>query len=45
MDIAADHTGFFKQTLQTLKRIKKFFGSMKVEVRAVKQLSELAKTL
>lgn len=44
-DTSADHKGFFTIDAQSPEVIKKFFGPMTVEVRPVKPLSEVAKTL
>ncbi len=44
-DTAVDHKGFFTIEAQSPEAVKKFFGSMTTEVRPVKQLSEVAKTL
>jgi hypothetical protein len=44
-DTSADHKGFFTIDAQNPEAIKKFFGPMTVEVRPVKPLSEVAKTL
>ncbi len=44
-DTAADHKGFFTINAESPEAIKKFFGPMTVEVRPVKPLSEVAKTL
>jgi hypothetical protein len=44
-DTAVDHKGFFTVDAQSPEAIKKFFGPMAVEVRPVKPLSEVAKTL
>ncbi len=44
-DKAVDHKGFFTIEAQNPEAIEKFFGPMKVEVRPVKPLSEIAKTL
>jgi hypothetical protein len=44
-DTAADHKGFFTIEAQDPETIKKFFGPMTVEIRPVKPLSEIAKTL
>jgi hypothetical protein len=44
-DTAADHKGFFTIDVQNPEAVTKFFGPMKVEVRPVKPLSEVAKTL
>ena len=44
-DTAADHKGFFTINAESPEAIKKFFGPMAVEVRPVKPLSEVAKTL
>ena len=45
IDTAADHKGFFTIEAENPDAIKKFFGPMTVEVRPVKPLSEIAKTL
>jgi len=44
-DTSIDHKGFFTIDAQNPEAIKKFFGSMAVEVRPVKPLSEVAKML
>jgi hypothetical protein len=44
-DTAADHKGFFTIEAQNPESITKFFGPMTVEIRSVKPLSEIAKTL
>ena len=44
-DTAADHKGFFTIDAKDPEAIKEFFGPMTVEVRPVKPLSEVAKTL
>ncbi len=44
-DILVDHKGFFTIEARNPEIIKKFFGPMTVEVRSVKPLSEVAKTL
>ena len=44
-DTAADHKGFFTLDAENSDAITKFFGPMTVEVRPVKPLSEIAKTL
>jgi hypothetical protein len=44
-DTAADHKGFFTIDAENPDAITKFFGPMTVEVRPVKPLSEIAKTL
>ncbi len=44
-DTAVDHKGFFTIDAENPDVIKKFFGPMSVEVRPVKPLSEIAKTL
>jgi hypothetical protein len=44
-DTAADHKGFFTIEAENPTMITKFFGPMTVEVRPVKPLSEIAKTL
>jgi hypothetical protein len=44
-DTSMDHKGFFTFDAQNPEAIKKFFGSMTVEIRPVKPLSEVAKTL
>ncbi len=44
-DTSADHKGFFTIDAQNPEAIKKFFGQMTVEIRPVKPLSEVAKTL
>lgn len=45
IDTAADHKGFFTIEAENPDAITKFFGPMAVEVRPVKPLSEIAKTL
>ena len=44
-DTGADHKGFFTIEAKDEEAVKKFFGAMKVEVRPVKPLSEIAKSL
>jgi hypothetical protein len=44
-DTAVDHKGFFTIDAENPEVITKFFGPMKVEVRPVKPLSEVAKML
>ncbi len=44
-DTAVDHKGFFTVEAPTAEAVTKFFGAMTVEVRPVKPLSEVAKTL
>ena len=44
-DTAADHKGFFTIETENQAAVTEFFGSMTVEVRPVKPLSEIAKTL
>jgi hypothetical protein len=44
-DTAVDHKGFFTIDAESPEAVKKFFGPMTVEVRPVKPLSEVAKTL
>ena len=44
-DTSIDHKGFFTVDAQDPDVVKKFFGAMSVEVRPVKPLSEVAKTL
>ncbi len=44
-DTAVDHKGFFTVDAQNPDTVKKFFGALTVEVRPVKPLSEVAKTL
>lgn len=44
-DTSADHKGYFTIDAQNPEAITKFFGPMPVEVRPVKPLSEVAKTL
>lgn len=44
-DTAADHKGFFTVEAKDPATITKFFGPMTVEIRPVKPLSEVAKTL
>jgi hypothetical protein len=45
IDTVADHKGFFTIEAENPTVITKFFGPMTVEVRPVKPLSEIAKTL
>ena len=45
IDTGADHKGFFTIEAETPAVVTKFFGPMAVEVRPVKPLSEVAKTL
>ena len=45
IDTAVDHKGFFTIEAENPDAITKFFGPMTVEVRPVKPLSEIAKTL
>jgi len=45
IDTAADHKGFLTIEAEKPDAITKFFGPMTVEVRPVKPLSEIAKTL
>lgn len=44
-DTSVDHKGFFTVEAENPAVITKFFGPMAVEVRPVKPLSEVAKTL
>ena len=44
-DTNADHKGFFTINAEDEDAIKKFFGAMQVEIRPVKPLSEIAKSL
>jgi hypothetical protein len=44
-DTSMDHKGFFTIEAQNPETITKFFGPMTVEIRPVKPLSEVAKTL
>jgi hypothetical protein len=44
-DTGADHKGYFIVEAKDVQTVKKFFGPMTVEVREVKPLSEVAKTL
>ncbi|MCW3994819.1 MAG: hypothetical protein NWE98_01555 [Candidatus Bathyarchaeota archaeon] len=44
-DTAVDHKGFFTIEAENPAVITKFFGPMAVEIRPVKPLSEVAKTL
>ena len=44
-DTAVDHKGFFTIDAANPETITKFFGPMTVEIRPVKPLSEVAKTL
>jgi hypothetical protein len=44
-DTGVDHKGFFTIDAQNPEAITKFFGPMAVDVRPVKPLSEVAKTL
>ncbi|MCW4028024.1 MAG: hypothetical protein NWE92_00040 [Candidatus Bathyarchaeota archaeon] len=44
-DTGADHKGFFTIEAPNPEAIKNFFGPMTVEIRPVKPLSEVAKTL
>lgn len=44
-DTGGDHKGFFTIEAETPALVTKFFGPMAVEVRPVKPLSEVAKTL
>lgn len=44
-DTSMDHKGFFTFNAQSPDLIKKFFGQMSVEIRPVKPLSDVAKTL
>ncbi len=44
-DTNMDHKGFFTVETADEAAVKKFFGAMAVEVRPVKPLSEIAKTL
>jgi hypothetical protein len=45
LDTAVDHKGFFTIDAPNPEAIKKFFGPMAVEIRPVKPLSEVSKTL
>ena len=45
VDSSADHKGFFIVEAKDAQAVKKFFGPMTVELREVKPLSEVAKTL
>jgi len=44
-DTNVDHKGFFTINATDEDAVKKFFGAMQVDVRPVKPLSEIAKTL
>jgi hypothetical protein len=44
-DTAVDHKGFFTVEADSETVVKNFFGPMTVEVRPVKPLSEIAKSL
>jgi len=44
-DTSADHKGFFTVNTTDEIAVKKFFGAMQVDVRPVKPLSEIAKSL
>jgi hypothetical protein len=44
-DTADDHKGFFTIEANNATAVSRFFGQMAVEVRPVKPLSEIAKTL
>jgi hypothetical protein len=44
-DTNIDHKGFFTLEAENADTVKKFFGQMTVDVRPVKPLSEIAKTL
>ena len=44
-DTAVDHKGFFTIDAQNQSDISKFFGAMKVEIRPVQPLSEIAQKL
>ena len=44
-DTNVDHKGFFTIDAASEDVIKKFFGAMQVEIRPVKPLSEIAKSL
>ncbi|MGD6850903.1 MAG: hypothetical protein ACQCN6_02450 [Candidatus Bathyarchaeia archaeon] len=44
-DKSVDHMGFFTIDATDPEAIKKFFGPMKVEIRPVKTLNEVAKSL
>jgi hypothetical protein len=44
-DTSADHKGFFTIDAESPDAVSKFFGSMKVEIRPVQPLSEIAKML
>ncbi len=45
VDSSADHKGFFIVDSKDAQTVTKFFGPMTVDVREVKPLSEVAKTL
>jgi len=45
VDSAADHKGYFIIDAKDADTVKKFFGPMTVDLREVKPLSEVAKTL
>jgi hypothetical protein len=44
-DISVDHMGFFTIDAPDEERITKFFGPLKVEIRPVQPLSEVAKKI
>jgi hypothetical protein len=44
-DTSADHKGFFTVEADSEIVVKNFFGPMTVEIRPVKPLSEVAKSL
>jgi hypothetical protein len=44
-DTSVDHKGFFTIDSENDEKIAKFFGPMKVEIRPVQPLSEVAKKL
>jgi hypothetical protein len=44
-DTAADHKGFFTIEADSPEAVKKYFGTMAVEVRPIQPLSEIAKML
>ncbi len=44
-DAGVDHKGFFIMEAKDAQAVRDFFGPMTVEVREVKPLSEVAKTL
>jgi hypothetical protein len=45
VDATVDHKGFFTMETDNAEKVTKFFGPMTVEVRPVRPLSEIAKTL